>query len=79
MVHGFVADLTWREEVAEPEEIPYLATLNAENDLTINKVSCASAGNCAVVGGYEAANGDIEPFVSLEYAGDLARRGLGAG
>ncbi|MCW2936185.1 MAG: hypothetical protein JWM19_7147 [Actinomycetia bacterium] len=68
VVHGFVADLTggkkWRTQ-----EIPYLATLNAQNGLTISKVSCASAGNCAVVGGYKAANGDTEPFVSLEYAG----------
>jgi hypothetical protein len=68
VVHGFVADLTggkkWRTQ-----ELPYLATLNAGHALTISKVSCASAGNCAVVGGYKDKFGHIQPFVSLEYAG----------
>jgi len=41
----------------------------ADPGITIESVSCATAGNCAAVGSYDDAAGDQEPFVDNEVSG----------
>jgi hypothetical protein len=63
-------------------EVPGLGALNAGGDARVVWVSCASAGNCAAVGGYTDAHGHAQGFVVSERHGVWLRAikvpGLGA-
>ena len=54
-------------------EVPGLAALNTYNYATINSVSCASAGNCAVGGYYSGGGSPQLAFVASERHGAWAR------
>ena len=61
---------TWHNAI----EVPGTATLNtggtAKNlDVSVNSVSCPSAGNCAAVGWYTAVSGGLQAFVASEVNG----------
>jgi Bacterial Ig-like domain (group 3) len=69
--HAYVADETtgktgvkWRTE-----EIPHLAVLNAGKEVVLRQISCASPGNCAVVGFYTDAQYHHQAFVAMESNG----------
>lgn len=53
--------------LAQP--IPGLAGLNVGCSARVNKVSCASAGNCAAVGLYQEANHHDQVFAAFEKGG----------
>jgi hypothetical protein len=68
-LQGFVADeastsSTW----GNAQEVPNLGTLNTSNSAEAFSVSCASAGNCAAGGHYDAV-GDDQGFVVDEAGG----------
>jgi hypothetical protein len=50
-------------------ELPGLAALNKGGDARVHSVSCASAGNCAVGGGYTDGSGHLQAFVASERGG----------
>jgi hypothetical protein len=51
------------------EEIPGFAALNQGGEAVVNSVSCASAGNCAVVGGYTNSTDHGHGFVASQVNG----------
>ena len=51
------------------EEVPGTAALNAGGRAAINSVSCGSAGNCSVGGGYTDRSGHLQAFVVSEVNG----------
>jgi hypothetical protein len=63
-------------------EVPGLSALNIGGDARVVWVSCASAGNCAAVGGYADGHGHGQGFVIIERQGAWHRAikvpGLGA-
>jgi hypothetical protein len=68
---GFIAiekSGTW----ASAEEVPGLATLDAENGGSTNAVSCSSTSTCVVGGNYKDASGSYQPFVEDETNGTWA-------
>jgi hypothetical protein len=78
---GFVASEhngVWRRAI----RVPGLSALNIGGDARVVWVSCASAGNCAAVGGYADGHGHGQGFVIIERQGAWHRAikvpGLGA-
>jgi hypothetical protein len=57
------SDGTWHTAI----EVPGIAALNINGAGFVNGLSCPSAGNCALVGGYD--NGHLLPFVASESGG----------
>ncbi|MGA7833874.1 MAG: hypothetical protein WCA31_01555 [Acidimicrobiales bacterium] len=53
----------------DPMSIPGLATINKGKFTTVDKVSCPSAGNCGVIGGYNGKGGYTQAFASNEVNG----------
>jgi hypothetical protein len=51
------------------EQIPGIAALNQGGEAVVNAVSCASAGNCAVAGGYTDGSGFGHGFVASQVNG----------
>src|SRR5690242_21298874 len=49
--------------------VPGLNALNAGGNARVDSVSCATPGNCAAVGAYTDANGNLLPFVADEKNG----------
>src|SRR5204863_1718109 len=50
-------------------EVPGTATLNAGGAASVNRVSCATDGNCAAGGSYTDAQGFVQAFVVDETSG----------
>jgi len=67
-VQGFVAteqNGVWGQAI----EVPGLGALNRGGVAGVRSVSCASAGNCAAVGGYADSHGHAQGFVASEQHG----------
>jgi hypothetical protein len=80
-LQGFVASEqngVWGKAI----EVPGLGALNAGGLAGVRSVSCASAGNCAAVGGYADSHGRRQGFVASEQSGvwgmAIEVHGLGA-
>jgi hypothetical protein len=56
---------TWSNAI----EVPGLGTLNKHGDARVYSVSCASAGNCAAVGGYQDRSAHFQVFAVNETNG----------
>ena len=56
---------TWHAAI----EVPGTGALNKGGDAAVNSVSCASAGNCAAVGGYKDGSGHRQALVARETNG----------
>jgi Big-like domain-containing protein len=56
-------------QLSAARAIPGLNTLNAGGNARVNSVSCGSPGNCAAVGAYTGADGNLLPFVADEKNG----------
>ena len=78
---GFVASQQhgrWGKAIA----IPGLRALNKGGNAQVFSLSCASAGNCAVAGGYKDGSGRVQGFVASQWNGRWGKAievpGLGA-
>jgi hypothetical protein len=64
-VHPAFTRVAW----GNAQEVPGLATLNADGDAVVNSVSCASAGNCVAGGEYQDSSGHFQGWVADEANG----------
>src|SRR6266705_1580386 len=56
-------------QLSTARQVPGLNALNAGGNARVNSVSCGSPGNCAAVGAYTDASGNLLPFVADEKNG----------